>query len=163
MIDRIIVALDGSELAREAFEYAALIAEASGVELSVLYVAERLPIHTLPKGGPDDDFMQVAEAIRCCESYCEWREMPLEVNVVDGQLIDCLVSRSNETTLIVVGLKGRFARVGVGSTTSWLIHNARGPVLVVRGTEIAESTGGGSRTRRDWQPALVASDPVRFV
>ena len=36
MVDRIIVALDGSELAREAFEYAALIAEASGVELVVV-------------------------------------------------------------------------------------------------------------------------------
>ena len=40
MIGRILVALDGSELAREAFEYGATLAEAGKVPLEVVHVAE---------------------------------------------------------------------------------------------------------------------------
>ncbi|MHC4446605.1 MAG: universal stress protein [Planctomycetota bacterium] len=134
MIDRIKVALDGSELAREAFECAALIAEAAPqIQLEILHVTERVAVAAGGADLIDDGFMEISEAIRSCKTYGRWAGLDVAACVVDGDLLEHLAKASRPSTLIVVGLKGRFARVGIGSTTRWLIQHATGPVMVVTG------------------------------
>jgi len=131
MVKRIVVAMDGSMLAREAFEYAVAVAEAAGVPLDVIHVREPAP--PVPVGGPDDGFLDIGEALEGCRRVASFHEVRLDIKVTSGVLTECLERAASPSTLIVVGMKGRFASVGVGSTTRWLVQHARGPVMVVTG------------------------------
>ena len=153
---RIIVALDGSELAREGFEYALDLAAAAGLPLSILHVREPRTMTAIGEDeAPDDEFLTPSEAIESCRAAAAFREISLDVDVQAGDLKRLLHARSLPGTLLVVGVKGRFSRVGMGSSTRWLLQHARGPVMVVtdssdrqigRFVAVVDGTAGSVRT-----------------
>jgi len=153
MIDRVVVAFDGSELSREAFAYALALAEAAGrgkpVGVHVVHAIEPdAPV--MMAGDPalvdPTPLIEQREAERREEQAWAEREfaamgraagdrgIELTTSLEIGPLLETLCDLSSAHDLIAVGRKGRFARSGLGSTTAALIRNAPCPVLVVSGS-----------------------------
>jgi nucleotide-binding universal stress UspA family protein len=109
----------------------ATLAEAGKVPLEIVHMAEPVVAHV--PAVADGDMFDIGEAIRNCETFCHWRAVDLRVSVVDDDVVHYLSTRTQPSDLIAVGLKGRFSRVGIGSTTKWLIEHAPAPLMVVSG------------------------------
>ncbi len=154
MIKRIIVAYDGSDLAREAFAYAVQIAEAAGVEVFGLHAIEPTPAPIMiadPIVGFDPtpivtrietEADRRAKALERKEAerdfadlqqYCEKRNVVFRSAIEDGPLLDRLLNDADPTDLIAVGAAGRFARHGLGSFTKEIVKNGPCPLLIVSG------------------------------
>ncbi len=153
MIKRIIVAYDGSELAREAFAYAVMLAEAAKVEIFGMHALEPAPPVVMPADpvsgiDPNPILMQVAAADEAEQKaerekaeksleelgeYCAKRSVPYSSVVAAGWLIEALVDLADPEDLIAVGMKGRFARAGIGSSTKALVRESPCPVVVATG------------------------------
>lgn len=153
MIKRIIVAFDGSELAREAFAYAVLIARAAKAQILALHVIEPLfPPVVAPDPvvgfDPNPLLAQTADEDRAerkrerekferllgeLEQHCAESGVACDARIDEGPLLDALVGEARGEDLLAIGMKGRFARAGVGSTTKELVKHGPCPVLVVSG------------------------------
>ncbi len=152
MPGRIIVAYDGSELAREAFAFSAMLAEAIGASIVGLHVLEPVapPIVAESMAGIDaapamaeyDDLArrdEDAERARFEREFaelagvCAQRSIPFESRTEVGLLIPLLVDLAGAEDVIAIGMKGRFARAGLGSSAKSLIKKAPCPVLVASG------------------------------
>lgn len=153
MTRRIIVAFDGSELAREAFAYAVMIAKAAKVQILTLHVVEPLfPPVVAPDPvvgfDPNPLLAQTAEEDRAerererkkfehqlgeLEQHCAESGVAFASRIDDGPLLDVLIEEADAEDLIAIGRKGRFARAGIGSTTKELVRHGPCPVLVVSG------------------------------
>jgi nucleotide-binding universal stress UspA family protein len=152
MFERIVVCFDGSDLAREAFAFAVMLAEQSGVDVHGLHMIEPVPPPALIGDavvgfdpGPamvgaemsqeeEDEQRQWAKReFADLASFCEKRGVTFTSEIQRGRLIDWLLHNLGESDLIAVGRKGRFSRAGVGSTTKDLVHHAQCPVMIVSG------------------------------
>jgi len=148
MIDRIVVAFDGSDLAREAFAYAAMLAGPAKLRLLGVHVLEPDPpplmagdpalVDPTPMIEQRDRERQEEKAWAAGEfeemrSLCESRGVEFSSKIVAGTMLAELTDLATGCDLIAVGKKGRFARSGFGSTTSALLRSAPGPVMVVSG------------------------------
>jgi len=153
MFKRIIIAFDGSDLAREAVAYGRMIAEAAGAEILALHVIEPTAPPTMGEGlAAFDPGPAMAEYARQTEAdaseerqwaekelkeltgFCEQWEVPCSTRIESGLLVPTLVDVASADDLIAVGMKGRFARGGIGSTTKTLITRSPCPVMVVSGS-----------------------------
>lgn len=148
MTNRVLVAFDGSDLSREAFAYALMLAAPAGLEVVGVHVLEPAP-PPLIAGDPSlvDPTPLIKEQEREAEAEKGWvesefdemsgqcasRGVPFSSVIERGPLVDRLVDIARATDLIAVGRKGRFARAGVGSTTAALISSAPCPVMIVSG------------------------------
>lgn len=148
MIERVLVAFDGSELAREAFAYAAMLAEPAGLEIFGVHVLEPDP-PLMVAGDPalidptpiieqnrrerDSQRRWAQREFAEMAALCAGRGVIFNSGVESGALLDSLVDIATARDLIAVGRKGRFSRSGIGSTTSALLHSAPCPVMVVSG------------------------------
>lgn len=150
MIRRIIVAFDGSAESRRAFHASLSIARAGRIGLRVLHAVEPLPpplVMADPISGLDPNPILADVAADDAKERAREREhfkrlleqlaaeaekagVACETMVEDGALLDRLVNLAGGDDLLAVGLKGRFARAGVGSTTKRLVTSAPCPVLV---------------------------------
>ena len=140
VIDRILVAYDGSDLSREAFAYAAMLATAVGCRIHLLHVLECEPsprptsimsrtgamldapaiVGTPGADALGDETARLSQQLDELAAYCRLRKIAVEKEMATGDLIAALGERAGTRDLIVLGLKGRFARVGPGSTTKGL-------------------------------------------
>lgn len=150
MIKRLIFAFDGSPESRRAFEFALECASAARVDILALHMVEPLPQPLAmadPIGGLDpnpilaeveaEDAVERAKEKERFQRLLEQlgataggRGVRLTPMVEEGPLIDRICALAGPADLIVVGLKGRFARAGVGSSTKRLVTHAPCPVLV---------------------------------
>lgn len=147
-LKRIVVAYDGSALAREAFAYAVEIA--ARAQLPILAVQTIEPIVpsppmdvpmdplTVPQPLPADLARPKSDAAARRE-LDELRGFAIDVDVeihtrvLHGPLRDALREAADPTDLIAVGLKGRFADAGLGSETAWLVEHGPCPLLIATG------------------------------
>lgn len=152
MLGRVIVAFDGSPLAHAAFEAGLAIARSAGRELIGLRVIEPSPPAFVPADpgpifvtgapplvmpvltGEDADSgearrraMEELEALGARARSAGVRYSPA---VEHGILSTRLVTVAGPDDLLAIGLKGRFASAGAGSSTRWLVRHAPCPVLV---------------------------------
>jgi len=153
MISRFIVGYDGSDLAREAFAYSTMLAKRIGAAVHAVYVVEPQVANVLA-GDPSvlvDPMMppiiltETADAafqaerqratlmLDELEDTCDQLEVPFTSEVVRGSLMDTLAALSHPTDMLALGLKGRFRRSGVGSSTRLLVTHSKCPVLVASG------------------------------
>ena len=148
MIKRVLAAFDGSDLSREAFAYAVMLAEPAGLEVVGVHVLEPDP-PALITGDPAmvDPTPLILEQERERAAQREWAEgelsemekacarrgIPFSSHIVSGPLLSELTEVATATDLIAVGKKGRFARAGIGSTTAALVKCSPCPVMVVSG------------------------------
>ncbi|MBC7773241.1 MAG: universal stress protein [Pyrinomonadaceae bacterium] len=153
MIKRFLVGYDGSDLSREAFAYSLMFAQALRAEVRIIHVIES-DIQTVLAGDPsvmmdpmmppimlkgaDDATLrkQVADSEQMLdelEDSCLSADVAYSERIHHGGLIDTLFGEVRDGDVIALGLKGRFRRTGVGSSTRSLVSRSPCPVLVVSG------------------------------
>src|SRR5690606_6658648 len=139
MIGRILVAYDGSALARAAFEHALALAADLRRPLHAVFVIEPIApppvladpmvaIDPAPLSGFPIDFEEQRawgeDALADLGRRAAERGVPYSSVVEDGALIDVLVDLANADDLIALGKKGRFRESGVGSATRALVRRS---------------------------------------
>jgi nucleotide-binding universal stress UspA family protein len=139
MFNRIVLGIDGSDHAVKATAVAAELAKATGSEVLVLHVLERM---AASNGGPATDLELPRDAASLVETAAaRLREEGIKttekiVTAPSGRVAPEIMGAADEVSadLIVVGSRGLsdFSGLLVGSVSHKLIQHANCPVLVVR-------------------------------
>ena len=140
MAARIVVGIDGSEASRAALDWAYDEAARWGGALEVVHAwsypysygvegAVVIPPQTLA-----DDAQKVAEEELATLRTRKGDKVPVTLIVEEGSAAHCLLDRSKDAALLVVGSRGHggFVSLLVGSTADQCVHHATVPVVVVR-------------------------------
>jgi nucleotide-binding universal stress UspA family protein len=138
---KILVGVDGSDESRQAADFAARIAQATGSGLELAYV---LPL--LVDTGPDANLnLAVWQQHRTEKAQIVLYEMsqgaprpntPVETSLLEGGPAEALAeeAKRDDIRMVIVGHRGRgaAARVFLGSVADRLVQICPKPVLVVR-------------------------------
>ncbi|MBX3358206.1 MAG: universal stress protein [Phycisphaeraceae bacterium] len=153
MITRIIVAYDGSEPSRAAFTSALGLAQGLGTRMLAVHLIEptigamlaacpdvgldpmipAMPLPPMIMVTEESDIREAQAQMEPLAKAAAAAGVAFESKVEQGTVEDWLLRTATVSDLMVVGMKGRFARSGVGSTTRALVTNASCPVMVHRG------------------------------
>jgi nucleotide-binding universal stress UspA family protein len=131
MFNKILVPLDGSDLAECVFPYVTDIAlkKASRVEAAFVVEHYEMPLH----GGVVFDKENLREIERSAKKGAE---QYMKTVVLEGKIADSLVDYANNNgfDLIVMATHGRsgLARWMVGSVADKILHCSTVPVLLIR-------------------------------
>lgn len=136
---RILVAHDGSDSARGAFEAALDLAEDLGSEVEVLAVEGPMPRYAATLGEVDDAVSEreafFAGVLSEARASARARGIEITCTIRPGHPAEEIVRHAEAVGagLIVVGHRGHFLqRFPLGSTAAKVTHHAHCPVLVVR-------------------------------
>lgn len=135
-LDRIVVAVDGSENSLAAVDWAADLAEATGAEVVAVHalgLLERLDDEAVPAQPHRDEIAELFESTWC---------VPLDRDGVrcrrvlrDGNPVSVVLALAEEedADLIVVGSRGLggFPEQLLGSTSTQVAQRSRRPVAIV--------------------------------
>jgi nucleotide-binding universal stress UspA family protein len=146
VIDRILIAADGSGAGTEAIAFGLAIAEKHGAKVTFFYAmepvtfgewrsnvdAEEGTVRSFPFRLDADEEAMLAEATRQAEA----RGVESNVEVGSGEPVAEIIGHADaiDADLIVVGSRGRqdVAASQLGSVSRGVLHEAPRPVLVVR-------------------------------
>ncbi len=145
MFQRIMVPLDGSELAESALSYALPLATATHASLHLVQVVDLLP-HTawaaMPVYVPNNEYeKEMADATAYLEALHTRIPSSVDARVVplSGDVTSTLLEyeRTADIDLVVMSSHGRsgLARIALGSVSETLLHRGTCPVLIVRAME----------------------------
>ncbi len=141
----IVIATDGSPSAREALEFGLELAREQGAAATVVHVAPALDV--LPGTGfapggatphqlTDDDRASLVEA----RVLAEDGGVEIRTELLTGHPADEIVAYADnvDADLIVVGSRGHgaIASALLGSVSRAVLHEAKRPILVVRGARL---------------------------
>jgi len=140
MIERILIAHDGSDSARKAFDFAVELTARMGAHLRMICVEEEIPRHAEvidefreEKDRADSYFGQLVEH---CRARARLHSIDLEAVIVPGHAVKVIGDfvRENATDLLVIGFTGhsRVYRHIWGGTAHNLTSTVRCNVLVVK-------------------------------
>jgi nucleotide-binding universal stress UspA family protein len=148
---KILIATDGSDSAREAVELGIELATEQGVVPVLVHVVPAVDV--LPTSGfgmtgavshelTDYDWSPLTDA----RALAEERGIDVRTQMLRGETVDEIVAYADtiDADLIVVGSRGHGALASalLGSVSRGVLHEARRPVLVVRGTRAQAAVGG---------------------
>jgi nucleotide-binding universal stress UspA family protein len=140
MIERILIAHDGSDPARKAFDFALELAARLGARLRMICVEEEIPRHAEvidelreEKDRADSYFGQLAEH---CRTRAAMQSVDLETAILPGHAVTVIGDFVQETAvdLLIVGFTGH-SRVYEhiwGGTAHNLTSTVRCNVLVIK-------------------------------
>jgi nucleotide-binding universal stress UspA family protein len=137
--DKPLVAIDGSEGSRHAFDCALSLVERLGGELTALVVEGKLPAYAATAGEVDevkrkkDSFF--SRVLDDATRQAAERGVELKTELVPGHAAEVITqyAKAHGHDLIVVGHKGHFlGDYLLGSTADRVAHHAHCPVIVVR-------------------------------
>jgi nucleotide-binding universal stress UspA family protein len=140
----IVVAVDGSEHAARAVEWAARESDLAKRRLVILSVAEQRPMWTasalgagaVPPGAHDESERHARSAVEQAAAQARGiaPEVDVATTVVLGEPRQVLVEVSGDAHMIVMGSRGRgpLRTMLLGSVTSAVVKQARCPVVVCR-------------------------------
>jgi nucleotide-binding universal stress UspA family protein len=150
MLERILIATDGSEHSKKAAGKAIEFAKLSGGKVIALYVADPsahfAPAEEMMKASrsyeiADDviknlqDAMQkeAEQATKYAKDEAKLADVPFEIRIVKGHPADEILKVANDTDLVVMGSLGRtgVSRYLLGSVTEKVVRNSKTPVMVV--------------------------------
>jgi nucleotide-binding universal stress UspA family protein len=143
-MEKILIATDGSPSAREAVELGLELASEQNAAAIVLHVLPPMDWTRLDRGGvvrPLPDELPLSEQIALYEAaqVAEANGVDAKVELLAGDPVDEIVALADsaDVDLIVVGSRGRGAVASalLGSVSLGVLHEARRPVLIVRGTK----------------------------
>ncbi|MHB8602502.1 MAG: universal stress protein [Nitrosotalea sp.] len=138
MFSRILVAVDGSESAKKAFEKSIYLAQKCNSKIEVVHVV------TCELGGDSAtiyDLLNEANiaAEKMLEGYkieAAKNDIPIEIMITQGDAAKIIIelSKKNKYDLIIMGTRGRtaFQELLLGSVSLKVMHHALCPVMVVR-------------------------------
>ena len=157
-MDKILIATDGSTSADQAVEFGLDLAEKQGASVVLVHVAPALdwapvlgpaPVK-VPHVPRDADRQPLLDATELAEQ----RGIDARSKLLVGDSVDEIVAYADTIAadLIVVGSRGHgvVANALLGSVSQGILHEARRPVLVVRGAMVCPN-------EPDDEPALAAS------
>ncbi len=135
---RIVVGVDGSEGSKEALRWAAQQAELTGADLEAIITWEYPTFYGWVPAYPDDlDLASLAEQAltdALDAVFGAQRPARLRTRVVEGHAARLLVEASAGADLLVVGSRGYggFTDALLGSVSTYCVHHARSPIMVIR-------------------------------
>ncbi len=150
-MNRIVIATDGSPSAREAVEFGLDLAAEQKADTVFVHVAPAVDL--LPTGGfgmssaqehrlTDDDKRSLEDAAALAAE----RGVETKTEILRGDPVDEIVAYADsiDADLIVVGSRGHGALTSalLGSVSRGVLHEARRPVLVVRGAHVPAAATG---------------------
>ncbi len=135
---RILIAVDGSEPSKKAFEYALDEAEDLGNKLTILRV-----VQSLPYGGETiekiykEEIKEAKEFTKKLKNKAEKKDVKVNDKVITGSNVANEIIRfadKGNYDLIVVGSRGKteLETVTLGSVSESVIKRSHIPVLVIR-------------------------------
>jgi nucleotide-binding universal stress UspA family protein len=146
MFEKLLLAVDGSEHARHAIPLVADLAKKSAGHVTVLHVREHgVSKFTEWERETADDAQSVVEGVQR-ELLAAGAESSFEIRrALAGRAAReiCDVADELDADLVVVGNHGRNAlvRLVLGSTSTYVVHHCRRPVMVVRDVHDDEPDG----------------------
>lgn len=153
MINKVLVALDGSEPSQRALDYAIEFADKWNAELNMIAVIPRVMLPIFPDEGfgatplaAARDFGQYQERMRSiyqnvlAEAEAKVRRVHPDLKVVtkleEGRPSATIVdfAENNDIDLIVIGSRGIGGITGwiLGSTSRNVVHSCTKPILIVK-------------------------------
>ena len=140
MLDKILVAHDGSDSARKAFDFAVELAARLGARLRMICVEEEIPRHAEvidefreEKDRADSYFGQLAEH---CRARAALHAVEIEIDILPGHAVKVIGDfvLQNDIDLLVIGFTGhsRIYEHIWGGTAHNLTSTVRCNVLVVK-------------------------------
>jgi nucleotide-binding universal stress UspA family protein len=148
---RLLVPLDGSELAEEAIEAAELLVGPRGAEVTLLRVVEPPPYPLYGPGYayvPWDEHAERASARRYLQPHVDRlqaRGIRVTARVAAGgpAWVIGQVAREAETDIVVMATHGRsgLTRLVLGSIATSVLQQAENPVLLVRPAAMRQADG----------------------
>ncbi|CAN7577114.1 universal stress protein [Paraburkholderia sp. 22099] len=157
MYQRILVAVDGSQTSRRAFEAALALAKSSGAVLQPLYVVENTPLY-FEAPGYDPSVLRNRLIDEGKELGAEFARF-MAAQGVKGELVVTEASSLDDVSavvlkaaadfnadLLVMGTHGRrgFQRLILGSVAERCVRQASLPVLLIPSAAAKESKDTGS-------------------
>jgi len=141
-LNRILCAVDLSEHSRQVAQYAAMLAQATGAHLSVIYTAPSLSQYVGFHVPPNTIENFVGEIVSGAEKAMEtfvaenFAGLPVSSKVLIGYAAEEIINRADEENvdMIVMGTHGRkgIDRILFGSVAENVVKNAKQPVLTIR-------------------------------
>ncbi|MFZ0183879.1 MAG: universal stress protein [Nitrosotalea sp.] len=138
MFARILVAVDGSESAKKAFEKSIYLAQKCSSKLDLVHVV------TCELGGDstiiydllDEAKIKAKKMLKEYKIEASKNNIPLEITITQGDAAKIIIefSKKNKYDLIIMGTRGRnaFEELLLGSVSLKVMHHAICPVMVVR-------------------------------
>jgi nucleotide-binding universal stress UspA family protein len=158
---RVLVPLDGSELAEEAIETADLLGEALDAELTLLQVVElpSYPLHYLPYNQD----AELGAARRYLQTQVDRlqaqdKRVTARATVGNPSWAVARVARDVEADVVMMATHGRtgLARLVLGSVATATLHQTNVPVLLVRPAVLLHSDRPRSVLQAADQPTYAA-------
>lgn len=158
MIRRIVIATDGSLVARHAVSVALDVAQSLKdvpdlhAVAVVNYVTAPAGLSKAPPGAPDLLGEEADLALQEAAEAASARGLSLQTHVLSGEVSDRILefARENGADLIVAGTHGRrgLARTLLGSACEQLLRSSEIPVLTVRDPALAEAARKSAKSSR---------------
>ena len=143
----IVIATDGSQTARDAVTFGLGLAVDQQADVALVHVVPRFDIvPTIAFGMPAAQPHPVAATERLvleeASALAAERGVIARTKLLEGDVVDEIVAYADvvDADLIVLGSRGHgtLASAALGSVSQGVLHEARRPVLVVRGTHARE-------------------------
>jgi nucleotide-binding universal stress UspA family protein len=150
-MNKILIGTDGSASAHEAVEFGLDLAAEQDARAFIVHVAPLVDVMpyanfgyvapTLPHEFDEHDRELLQEAVELAAE----KGVEVETTLLKGRPADEIVAFADsiDADLIVVGSRGHgtITSALIGSVSRGVLHESRRPVLIVRGTHVAEKVG----------------------
>ena len=154
MYEKILVPIDGSATSARGLQEAIQLAKLTGARLKLLHVVDDISFITSFEAGMGltADVLQLLreggqQVLQDASTQVRAAGLPVETELLEsyaGRVSDLVIDNAREwgAQLIVLGTHGRrgVRRVFLGSDAEQILRMATVPVLLVRGTEVADTS-----------------------
>jgi len=141
-MDKILVAVDLSDLASAAIEYAAILAEAFKSQVHILHVVVPVPtyignevVQPVIPADSDEEFDRIKEDLAAMSGYLHKRNIESDFELAKGPVLETIIEKAItlNASHIVLGAHnhGFLYRAFIGSVCSGVIKHSPCPVTII--------------------------------